>query len=66
MGSKKDISEIRKHLLAQGWEVTVARNGHYKCVAPDGRKCQIPKTPRNNTTILNTVTRLRRIGYVSP
>lgn len=64
MGYNKEISALCKSLTEQGFEVEVARNGHYRVLAPDGQKCQIPRTPSRNTSVLNAITRLKRIGYL--
>jgi len=63
MASKKDMKDLRAHLEAQGFTVERARNGHYRVTAPDGQKCQMAATPSDHRGILNTVTRLKRMGY---
>lgn len=63
MSRTKEMKALRQRLESQGFDVAVARNGHYRVVAPDGRKCQIASTPRENRGVLNAITRLKRIGY---
>lgn len=63
MPGRNEIKELRKQLRQQGFDVAPARNGHWQVVAPNGRKCQIPSTPKGGRTLLNVVTRLRRIGF---
>ena len=63
MARSSEMKALCKRLTAQGFDVAIARNGHYKVVAPDGRKCQIAATPRENRGVLNAITRLKRIGY---
>lgn len=53
-------------LREQGFTCVIVTNGHWKVTSPDGRSCQIPATPRQGTTVLNAVTRLKRIGFVPP
>lgn len=65
------IQELIKRLEAQGFKVTLAKNGHYNvcvpdhwCVAPgQRRKIQIPATPSIERTVKNTITRLKKMGY---
>lgn len=63
MARTTDIKELRAHLEKQGFHVEVAKNGHYRVIAPDGRKIQIAATPRYPRAVLNAITRLKRIGY---
>lgn len=63
MPRTKEMKDLRKRLESQGFAVEIAKNGHYKVVAPDGQKCQIAATPRENRGVLNAITRLKRIGF---
>lgn len=58
-----EMKRLREQLVAQGFSVEMCRSGHYRVVAPDGRKCCIAATPRYSRGVLNAVTRLKRIGY---
>lgn len=70
-GHAKAIQTIIGNLRSQGFTVELAKNGHYtvqcpdKMVLPPGarRKIQIPATPSIERTVLNTITRLKRMGY---
>ena len=64
MASKKDMKALTEALRAQGFEVERARNGHWRVTAPTGARMQMAATPSDHRGILNTVTRLKRIGYV--
>ena len=64
MASNKDVTVLRKRLVAQGFEVERARNGHWRVTAPDGRKAQFPYSPSDHRSMLNVKARLRRIGYL--
>jgi RIO-like serine/threonine protein kinase len=71
-GHAKAIQAIIVRLEEQGFTVELAKNGHYsvtcpeKIILPPGarRRIQIPQTPSIERTVLNTITRLKRIGYV--
>lgn len=66
MAGKKEMKELRDRLVAQGFKVERARNGHYKVTAPNGRKVQICGTPSDWRGVLNTETQLARMGYKRP
>lgn len=63
MSKASDMKRLRAALIAQGFTVEQARNGHYRVIAPTGGKCQIAATPGSNRAVLNAVTRLKRIGF---
>ena len=63
MAHHKEMKRLRQRLTAQGFDVQQVPNGHYRVVAPSGAKVQIAATPGSGRSILNMVTRLRRIGY---
>lgn len=63
MARTQDMKALRQRLLDQGFAVERTRNGHYKVIAPDGRKVQIAHSPTCNRSVLNAVTRLKRIGF---
>ncbi len=65
MASKADMKALREALEAQGFTVERARNGHWRVTAPNGRaRMQMAYSPSDHRGILNTVSRLKRIGYV--
>lgn len=66
MARTSDMKVLRQHLVDQGFEVTVAKSGHWWVIAPSGKKCQIASTPRNNRAVLNAITRLKRLGFQPP
>lgn len=58
--------ELRRALLDQGFELTKGRSGHWKVINPEtGHQVSISDTPSDRRTILNEISRLRRIGYAS-
>lgn len=65
------IREIIKRLEKQGFTVEMAKSGHYNVSVPahwtvpqgQRRKIQIPATPSIERTVLNTITRLKKMGY---
>jgi hypothetical protein len=63
MARLRDMKQIREALAAQGFAVERVRNGHYRVIAPTGAKVQIAATPSDHRAVLNSVTRLRRIGF---
>lgn len=60
---RKEINAIVTALRRQGFQVEKANNGHFKAISPEGRTCQFASTPSHSTSVKNTVTRLKRIGY---
>lgn len=70
----KAIQELIVNLREQGFTVTLAKNGHYTVDCPSNvttppgqrRRIQIPATPSIERTVLNTITRLKRMGYNPP
>lgn len=64
MAYTREMQIICRALQKAGFEVEKARNGHWKVRNPDtGEKCQIPCSPRQMRGVLNSQTRLKRIGY---
>jgi len=65
MASTHDVKALRQALEAQGFTVEKARNGHWRVTAPNGRaRMQMAASPSDRRGLLNTVSRLKRIGYV--
>ena len=63
MASKQDMKALREALAKQGFVIEHARNGHYKVTSPTGAKMQMAATPSDHRGLLNTIARLRRIGF---
>ena len=63
MAGKQDMERLRKALLTQGFTVERARNGHWKVVAPSGAKMQMAYSPSDHRGVLNTISRLKKMGY---
>jgi len=65
VANKQDMKCLRAALTAQGFTVEQARNGHWRVTTPDGTaRMQMASTPSDRRGILNTISRLKRIGYV--
>jgi hypothetical protein len=60
--NKREVARTVRILREQGWLVQLTKSGHWRCAAPDGGSVNISATPRNNRTILNDRTRLKRRG----
>lgn len=60
----KYMRELMRDLSKQGFEVSVARSGHYRVQAPTGATCHVAVTPGSRRSVLNQITRLKRIGYL--
>lgn len=64
MSSTQDMKRLRQALVAQGFTVERARNGHWKVTTPDGRaRVQMAHSPSDYRSIRNTVAQLKRLGY---
>jgi hypothetical protein len=67
MMNRKDITEIRKALEAQGFEVKLGGSGHWKVYDPDGHLVgALPSTPSDPRGVRNAIAVLRRAGFVWP
>jgi predicted RNA binding protein YcfA (HicA-like mRNA interferase family) len=66
MSKRREMMEIIRVLEGEGAEVTRSRGGHFKVRNPEtGRSINIPATPCNERSVLNAMSRLRRIGLLS-
>lgn len=66
MSKRRDMQEIIRALEKEGAIVTRGRGGHYKVRNPETRRSvNIPSTPCDGRSVLNAVSRLRKIGLLS-
>ena len=66
MSKRRDIVQIIQVLESEGAFVRRTSSGHYKVRNPEtGRSVNIPATPGNERSVLNSVSRLRKIGLLS-
>lgn len=63
MAYRSEMRDLCRDLEKQGFTVEHAKSGHYRVIAPSGRKCQIAATPSEYRGVLNAVTRLKRLGF---
>jgi predicted RNA binding protein YcfA (HicA-like mRNA interferase family) len=57
----KEVQQLIRRLKDQGFVVRVARNGHYRVTAPDGRQVTVPSSPSGgNRSLANARAGLRR------
>lgn len=60
------VSDLIKALEQQGFEVAVARNGHWK-VFSNGRTVMcMPATPSDPRSLKNQISDLKKHGFVPP
>lgn len=65
--SRKEIRELIKALIAQGFTVSPTRNGHYTVRDRNGGYVTtISGTPSDYRATKNAIARLRRAGFVWP
>jgi len=65
MSKRRDMEEILRTLAKEGAIITRGRGGHYKVRNPDTRRSiNIPSTPCDNRSVLNSIARLRRLGFL--
>lgn len=63
--SRKDLLEVLDALEVEGAEITRVRSGHYRVRNPiTEHAVLISCTPKGRRTVLNEVSRLRRIGFL--
>lgn len=65
----KDIDQIRKALIAQGWRIEKARGtGYDRAYPPDTSKppARLPSTPGGGRWRENLIAQLRRSGFIWP
>ena len=65
MANKDDVKRLVERLRTQGFEVELGRRcGHWKVRNPaTGRKVTISQSPSDRRTLLNDISRLKKIGY---
>lgn len=63
---KKRVNEIIDQAEAQGWTVTITGGGHLRFIPPDKNKPMVhaPATSSDHRGLANTVSQLRRSGFV--
>lgn len=63
---KKRVNEIIDEAEAQGWTVTITGGGHLRFTPPDKNKPMVhaPATSSDHRGLANTVSQLRRSGFV--
>jgi len=61
----KEVRDLVKEAERQGWRVEFSR-GHYKLYAPNGdpRPITVASTPSDHRWLVNTVSKMRRHGFV--
>lgn len=65
MSKSKEIQEILRALEKEGAIITRGRGGHYKVRHPVTRRSvNIASTPCDFRSVRNSVTRLRRLGFL--
>lgn len=62
----KEINEIRKALIKQGWRIEAHKRGHDIAYPPDKSKkgVALPGTPTGARWLPNLLAELRRSGFV--
>lgn len=64
MSLKKDLNDLQKKAVAQGWEITLRKNsGHYKWIAPSGKFVFTSSTPSDWRAIHKIIKDLRSNGF---
>lgn len=56
----RQMNEVIREAVAQGWRFGKARNNHVKMMTPDGRVVFGPSTPSDHRAILNFKAKLKR------
>lgn len=65
MTYRKETKDLVRILRSEGAEVTRMKSGHYRVRHPiTGRTVCVGSTPSDKRTMLNDVSRLRRIGFL--
>lgn len=63
----KDLRKLIRAAERQGWTVQIGKAGHVKLFAPDGRTLvTMGSTESDRRALTNTVSRMRRAGFVWP
>lgn len=62
----KEINQIRKALVAQGWRIEARKGGHDMAYPPDPAKrpVPLPSTPSGARWLPNLLAQLRRSGFI--
>lgn len=65
MRARKELQDVLRALQREGAVLSKGRSGHIKVRNPEtGRSINIASTPCNYRSVLNSVARLRRIGFL--
>ena len=64
MASRRDIEQLIKEAVCQGWEVTPTKKSHYKWLSPLGAFFFSASTPSDHRAINNIKRDLKRYGFI--
>lgn len=60
----KELDQLRRLAVAQGWRVVRTNKDHYKWYAPDGKTMVVSgSTPSDHRAIKNQKALMRRAGF---
>lgn len=63
-GTTKEVSELAKQAISQGWEVQTTRGNHLKWLSPNGGFFFSALTPSDNRALKNLKRDLRVNGFI--
>lgn len=61
--TNKDLAQLIKKAIKQGWSVEATRGNHLKWISPTGDIVISAKTPSDRMTVMCTRLDLKRRGY---
>jgi RNA 3'-terminal phosphate cyclase len=64
MSGKKDMQQLARKAERQGWTVVITGGTHIKWTSPAGEKVFSSYSPSDHRAIKNTITNLRKKGFV--
>jgi hypothetical protein len=62
MSAQKDIQQLVRKLVRQGWAAVIAKSGHWRLTAPSGEQMTCASSPKGDRALKNARSDARRLG----
>jgi hypothetical protein len=62
MSAQKDIRQLVRKLVRQGWDAVIAKSGHWRLTAPTGEQMTCASSPKGDAAYRNARSDARRLG----
>lgn len=61
----KDLNDLAKKAMKQGWVITLRNNGHLAWKSPKGGVVFSASSPSDYRAIKNTIRELKKFGFIN-